>query len=491
MQWRELISEIDIQENGGGADPCITDVTCDSRCVAAGAVYVAIPGRTVHGDSFIAEAVGRGAAAVVSVNAQPACGVPWIRVDEPRKAAGRLAKKLWNVRWDDMITVGITGTNGKTTVAHLFHHLFCNTFGADRSWMLGTITYSMGAHSRPSSYTTPESVDIFRFIGRAAVRPRALTMEVSSHALALDRVEGFYYDIAVFTNLTQDHLDFHSDMESYYQAKKKLFRDHIKQGGTAVINIDDPWGMRLAEELRDVRRVTFGGNGRSMVRIMNHSCTWGGTEVEINEEGETVKVQSRLSGLFNVYNLVALWAGARALGRTSEEIRESIRTATPVTGRMQRVHIPTQYTMVVDYAHTPDALEKVLAAARPLTKGKLICVFGCGGDRDRTKRPFMAEAVAKNADEAVVTSDNPRSEEPAAIIREILTGMPLDFPHHVEPDRRMAIRKAMTMARAGDCIVVAGKGHETYQEVKGVRHHFDDAEVIAELGAELKSCDMN
>jgi UDP-N-acetylmuramoyl-L-alanyl-D-glutamate--2,6-diaminopimelate ligase len=486
MNWNELTEGIEIVERGGGDNLAVSDVTYDSRQVTAGAVYVAIPGRRTHGDSFIAEAVRRGASAIVSENARPECGVSWIRVSEPRKTAGLLAAKLWNIRWDAMITVGITGTNGKTTVAHLFHHLFSVEWGAGLSWMLGTITYSLGTRSLPSHHTTPESCDIFRFIGQARPGPRSLTMEVSSHALALDRIEGFFYDIALFTNLTQDHLDFHVSMEDYYQAKKKLFTSHIKSGGAAVINTDDPWEMRLSTELGSVNCVTFGKNNQASVQITGAECSWGKTEVEIREKGSTEKFQSSLNGLFNVYNLVALWAGARALGRTSGEIRDIIRTAPPVCGRMQRVDIPAEYTMVVDYAHTPDALEKVLAAARPLTEGRLICVFGCGGDRDRTKRPLMAGAVAENADEAVVTSDNPRSEEPMSIIREITAGMPMDFPHHVEADRRSAIFKAMKLARRGDCIVVAGKGHENYQEVKGVRHPFDDAEVISELGTEMK-----
>jgi UDP-N-acetylmuramoyl-L-alanyl-D-glutamate--2,6-diaminopimelate ligase len=235
-----------------------------------------------------------------------------------------------------------------------------------------------------------------------------------------------------------------------------------------------------------VRCVTFGKSENASIRLVDCSCQWGKTEVEIREKGVNVRFQSNLSGMFNVYNLLALWAGSRALGRTTDEIRECAMTIPPVRGRMQRVTIPTEYTMVVDYAHTPDALQKVLEAARPLTRGRLICVFGCGGDRDRSKRPLMAGAVAGTADEAVVTSDNPRSEEADSIIREIVTGMPMDFPYRVESDRRKAIRTAMGLARRGDCIVVAGKGHETYQEEKGVKRHFDDVEVIDELGAELK-----
>jgi UDP-N-acetylmuramoyl-L-alanyl-D-glutamate--2,6-diaminopimelate ligase len=491
MKWSELIKDLEVLKRGGDADPACTDVTYDSRQVKPGAVYVAIPGHKKHGDAYIADAVRSGAVAVVSENPQPACKVAWVKVANPRKTAGALAAKLWNIRWENMITVGITGTNGKTTVAHLFHHLFSKTCGAEHSWMFGTITYSLGTFTKEASRTTPESCDIFRFIGQAQKRPCALTMEVSSHALALDRIEGFMYDIAVFTNLTQDHLDFHGTMDEYYEAKKKLFSRYMKNGGTAVINIDDPWGKRLAAELGTLRCVTFGTSKEASVRLADYSCTWDGTEIEVSEKGKNVKFQSNLSGLFNVYNLIALWAGARALGRSQEEICESMRTVEPVHGRMQRVNVPAEYTMAVDYAHTPDALEKVLSAARPLTRGRLLCVFGCGGDRDRTKRPRMAEAVAKYADEAFITSDNPRSEEPMSIIREIAGGIPMDFPHRIEADRREAIRMAMKSARFGDCIVVAGKGHETYQEIKGVRHHFDDAEVITELGQEMKRNSTN
>ncbi|MBD3391248.1 MAG: UDP-N-acetylmuramoyl-L-alanyl-D-glutamate--2,6-diaminopimelate ligase [Chitinivibrionales bacterium] len=491
VDWQDLISGSAVIDRGGQGNPRVTDVTHDSRQVKPGAVYVAIPGLRVHGDAFITEAVGRGAAAVVSENAQRGCGAPWIQVRAPRKLLGTLAAKLWNVRWEDMVSVGITGTNGKTTIAHLFHHLFSETYGAERSWMFGTISYAMGASSREARCTTPESADIFRFMGLSQPGPRALTMEVSSHALALDRIEGFFYDVALFTNLSQDHLDFHKNMEDYYAAKKRLFTGHMRKDGVAVINIDDPWGARLARELKGIRQITYGRNGNATVHIADCTCSWKGTKVKINNQGETVSFQSNLSGFFNVYNLVAFWAGARALGRSDEEIRNCVKTASPVRGRMERVSIPADYTLVVDYAHTPDALEKVLSAARPLTKGRLLCVFGCGGDRDKTKRPRMAEAVAGNCDEAVVTSDNPRSEDPESIIRDILEGMPLDFPHQVVVDRREAIRTAMQTARTGDCIVVAGKGHETYQEVQGVRHHFDDVEVVNGLQAEMNKAKVN
>jgi UDP-N-acetylmuramoyl-L-alanyl-D-glutamate--2,6-diaminopimelate ligase len=347
--------------------------------------------------------------------------------------------------------------------------------------MFGTIAYVLGETTVDAPNTTPEASDIFRHIGTARRAPKTLTMEVSSHALALDRVGGFAFDLAVWTNLTQDHLDFHKTMEDYYQAKKRLFTEYLKPHGVAAVNIDDEFGKRLVGEISGVPTITFGADQQADVRLAGHTCTWDGTAVEILYQGGTVRFNSSLNGLFNVYNLGMFWAGSRALNRDEAEVAKAATTVPAVKGRIERAKVPTDYTLVVDYAHTPDALEKILVAARSLTKGKLVCVFGCGGDRDRTKRPLMAKTVAQNCDEAVVTSDNPRTEKPTAIIAEVLTGMPLDFPHHVVEDRKEAIRRAMQIARRGDCVVVAGKGHETYQEINGVRHHFDDMEVITDL----------
>jgi UDP-N-acetylmuramoyl-L-alanyl-D-glutamate--2,6-diaminopimelate ligase len=346
--------------------------------------------------------------------------------------------------------------------------------------MFGTIDYQLGMQTRPASHTTPESHDVFRLIGQAQEKPRAVIMEVSSHALALDRIGGMAYDVGLLTNVTLDHLDFHKSMEAYYQAKKRLFTDYLKTTGAGVVNIDDAWGRRLAQELKGKKLITYGTSADAAVRIVNHECTWDGSAVELSTADGRVEFRSALRGFFNVYNMTTLYAGSLALNYDRASVERAFAATATVPGRMDRVPLKADFAVIVDYAHTPDALINILQTARPLTKGKLICVFGCGGDRDRTKRPIMGSAVASFADEAIVTSDNPRSEKPISIIEEIIKGIPLDFPHIIVPDRRSAIKKALSMAHKGDCVVIAGKGHEDYQEIQGKREPFNDRDVVIE-----------
>ena len=486
MRWNDLISSLPMQDRGGTGNPDILDVTCDSRAVTPGALYVSIPGLKKHGDIFIADAVARGACALLSENAQSSCGIPWGKVDNTRKLLGVVSKAVWAVDTSQIVFVGITGTNGKTTTAYLFQNLLGQVFGKTAVWMYGTVLYATGEEQSPAQRTTPESADIFRSIGTAKNKPKAVVMEVSSHALALDRIAGISYDCAIWTNLTQDHLDFHKSMEDYYTAKKRLFTEFLGSQGRAIINIDDPWGKRLSQELGNVSQVTYGKSDEARVRIVHAKSTGQSTEITLNVDGDTERLTSGLAGYFNVYNMTALVAGAYALAIDWETIEHSFETMGMVPGRMERVGIEADFSVYVDYAHTPDALDNMLASARSLTRGRLLCVFGCGGDRDKTKRPLMAQAVVQHCDEAIITSDNPRNEKPGAIIDDILKGIPLDFPHVVIVDRKEAIRKALAAARSGDCLVVAGKGHEDYQEIGNVRLHFDDRETIIELFAEVK-----
>jgi len=348
-------------------------------------------------------------------------------------------------------------------------------------WMFGTIEYQIGSEIYPAPNTTPEGVDIYRFIGAAETKPRAIVMEASSHSLVLHRLEGMRFDCGVWTNLTQDHLDFHSDMNTYYNAKKLLITDYLKSNSRWVVNIDDPWGKKLAEEMGECGRRTFGKHEDADIQIVDSHSDWDGNTVSVFVDGKKQQYHSPLTGIFNVFNMVSVIAGAQALSFSYDEIGGMFKTFPGVPGRMERVPIDAPFTVIVDYAHTPDALVNILQAARPLTNGKLVCVFGCGGDRDSTKRPLMANAVIEHCDEALVTSDNPRSESPGAIVAQVEAAIPLDFPHWVEVDRREAIRRALSIVKPGDCIVIAGKGHEQYQEINGVRHHFNDKEVVCEL----------
>lgn len=480
------MSQLPAQSRGGEGNPAVSDVTCDSRSVVPGSLFVSIKGFKVHGDSFIRQAIARGACAVLSENSQDGCGVVWAKTTQPRKCLGLASRLIYGIDLSTITCVGITGTNGKTTIAHLFRTLLSQKHPSEDVWMFGTIRYYAGGKSEAAHNTTPEAHEIFRDISQAKRKPAAIVMEVSSHSLTLDRIAGCAYDCALFTNLTQDHLDFHKTMEEYYQAKKILFTSHLKDQGNAVINIDDDYGKRLASELPAGRVVTFGTSAGSDIRIVRSQCDWDSTAIDVTVAGRPFSFLSKLIGCFNAYNMTALCAGAHALGIGMDMVRKCFEAIDMVPGRMEKVTLDAPYSVFVDYAHSPDALENVLSTAAKLTKGRLICVFGCGGDRDRTKRPLMAAAVARHTDEAIVTSDNPRSERPDTIIAEICVGMPLDFPFRVIVDRKEAIRAALATARPADCIVVAGKGHEDYQEIKGVRHHFDDREEVRKEFEALK-----
>lgn len=477
MLWQELIADLDVLDSGGRGNPTVQDIAYDSRRVSEGVVFVAIPGVKQNGEEFIDSAIKSGACAVISQSAQPQCVVPWVKVRDARMALGGAAKTLWRTE-QDITTVGITGTNGKTTTALLVRSLLRVGRHPDTVWLYGTVGYCYNGATRPAPTTTPSAADILRQVAQATMRPSALVMEVSSHALQLNRVAGLSYNVAVWTNLTQDHLDFHKTVDDYYQAKRGLFTRYLSDGGYAVINTDDPWGRRLSTELIQGEQISYGEGEDARVRILDWRGDLDGSLLTVSIDGDRHQFRTRLCGAFNRYNLAALCAVARALCLDHTTVQTALDSVENIPGRMERVRPPEDFAAIVDYAHTPDALDKALATAREITPGRLICVFGCGGDRDRTKRPLMARAVARHCDQAVVTSDNPRSEEPNAIIEETVTGMPLDFAYEVCADRREAISKALALAGKGDCIVIAGKGHEDYQEIQGKRHHFDDREVV-------------
>jgi UDP-N-acetylmuramoyl-L-alanyl-D-glutamate--2,6-diaminopimelate ligase len=490
VKWEEIASELGVRRRGGEGNPDISGVCYDSRVVGAGCLFVAVPGLKTHGDRFIDEAIAAGAVAVLSENEQPDCRVPWAQVTNAREAVGRTARSLWarDVQVECMIAV--TGTNGKTTTAGLFHDLLTRRYGPRAAWMFGTISYQVNGETMAAPNTTPESADIFRMIGTSATRPSAIVMEASSHALQLQRLAGLDFDLAVWTNLTQDHLDFHKTLEAYYAAKKRLFDHHMRPGGSAVINIDDEWGKRLYEECGALTRLSFGEHQSADVRIVDWTCDWSGSTLTVQMQGTPQRLTSALTGSFNRFNMAAFCAGALALGYSVSDMQATLSSVTRVPGRMERVALDAPFTVVVDYAHTPDALSKLLATVRELTPGRVLTVFGCGGDRDRAKRPIMGEAVARASDEAVVTSDNPRTEEPGAILDDILRGIPRGFPHEVAVQRVDAIRLALSKARRGDTVVVAGKGHETYQEINGTRYPFDDKQVVGrEYGALMEQTD--
>jgi UDP-N-acetylmuramoyl-L-alanyl-D-glutamate--2,6-diaminopimelate ligase len=471
MTVRELLGEGPAVEIGG--------LAYDNRAVRPGTLFFCVPGFTRDGHDFAPDAVERGAAALV-VTRPLELGVPEVRVGDVREAMAVAAARFYGDPTARLAVVGVTGTNGKTTTAFLVRSLL--EAAGRQTGLLGTVTAMVAGEERPTVRTTPEAIDLQRtFREMLDGGDVACAMEISSHALELRRAEGIHVAVAIFTNLTQDHLDFHPDMEAYFHAKRRLFASPLTD--VRVLNVDDPCGRRLADEFPG--SVTFAIDAPADYRATDLESGFTGTDGTFATPDGAFRVHVPLPGRFNVLNALGAWAAARALGAPPEGLVEALAVAGRVPGRFEPVAEGQPFAVLVDYAHTPDSLENVLRAARELADGRVIAVFGAGGDRDRGKRPLMGQIAARLADICLVTSDNPRSEDPEAIIAEILAGTG-DAPHvEHDADRRASIRRAVSLARAGDVIVIAGKGHEQGQEFEGGRKEpFDDVTVAREaLGA--------
>jgi UDP-N-acetylmuramoyl-L-alanyl-D-glutamate--2,6-diaminopimelate ligase len=467
--------------DAAGTDADILRIEYDSRRVRPGDLFVAIRGEKFDGWAHAAEAARRGALAIVSDREPPAGfpDLPWVTFDRPRLALARLAARLAGNPAERLVLAGVTGTNGKTTTTTLIAALFEAHFGT--SGFLGTVGYRAGERQLEAPRTTPEAPVIQDLLAEM-VREKipAAAMEVSSHALALERVEGCRFDAAVFTNLTPEHLDFHGDMEAYYAAKRMLFGLR-KPAAPAIVNVDDPSGARMAAEIAGPV-VTFSARGLpSSVVAGNVSCDLSGTVLDAIGPDGRVRIESPMIGRFNVENLLAAAACGFALKIPAETMRHAFASVRNVPGRFERVEAGQPYTILVDYAHTPDALERLLRAVREVSDGRLILVFGCGGDRDRTKRAPMGAIAGKLADFAITTSDNPRSEDPEAILSEIERGLVASGASYRRiADREQAIRAAVSLAGPGSVLVIAGKGHETTQVIGDRELPFDDRRVAAE-----------
>ena len=515
MKLSELLMSLDTISTEGNLGSEISGITDDSRVVTTGQLFVAVKGQREDGHAFV-EQVCRSHVGGVVVQApfqvpshlKKGPGPAWVTVTDSRKALGQLAAQFFRRPSRALTMVGVTGTNGKTTVAHVSHALL--EAGGRRAGLLGTVGYRIGAEHRAASHTTPGAVPLQSLLHRMVdVGMDSAVLEVSSHALALDRVEGCEFDVVVFTNLSQDHLDFHHDMDAYYQAKRRLFRDFVvsdrrpaavdRPQGTshepsakrAIINVDDAWGLRLkAETLVPVW--TYSTHREADLHATNLDLSRNGTRFTAHTPLGSVKIQSALVGEHNVSNLLAGMGVAMACGTSLDTIQEGIREFRAVPGRFERVETGRDFSVIVDYAHTDDALAKALATARRLGEGRILTVFGCGGDRDRDKRPKMGRVAAERSDVVFMTADNPRTEDPESILRDIERGA-LDLPtsrrgaFHLIPDRRAAIRAALLEARAGDVVLIAGKGHEDYQIIGKTRYPFDDRDVARELLTALPS----
>src|SRR4051794_33203244 len=463
MQLREVLGDA-----ARDAPPVeVTALAYDNQLVTLGTLFFCVPGFTRDGHDFAPDAIERGAVALV-VQRSLGLGVPEVLVDDVRAAMAPAAAALAGDPTARLTTVGITGTNGKTTSAFLMRAVL--EAGGRATGLLGTVTAIVGGEQRTVARTTPEAIDLqHTFAEMLAAGDDAVVMEVSSHALALHRADAIHWSAAVFTNLTQDHLDFHADMEDYFLAKRRLFEAGPE---LAVINVDDPYGARLALDLPDAIRIGL-DSPDAQVRATDLRGDATGTAFAV----EGLRLRTTLPGRFNVLNALGAVVVARELGVEDAAIAEGLAGAELPPGRFEPVDEGQPFAVFVDYSHKPDALEHVLRAARGLTpEGRVIVVFGAGGDRDRGKRPLMGAIAAREADVSFVTSDNPRSEDPEAIIAEILGGIDGAGDVRVDPDRRAAIGAAIREARPGDVVVIAGKGHEQGQELAGGRKEpFDDA----------------
>ena len=481
MKLKDLLKDIPVLECTADQELEIGSVCYDSRKAEPGCLCVAVSGFASDGNRFIPMALGKGAVAVVTAT-KPQEDVPYVLVESDRLALAMLGCNFYGHPAKSMTMIGITGTNGKTSVTLLLKHLLETVKGA-KVGLIGTMENLIGDEVIPTERTTPESFELQGLFAR--MRSAGCThvvMEVSSHAVALERIGGVHYDVAAFTNLTEDHLDFHKTMENYCDAKAELFT----RCDRAVVNADDSWSGRILAKVSCPVLTTSLKRG-DLTATDVHMISDGIAFTAVHE-GKAVAVQLPIPGRFTVYNAITVLAVALQLGIGLEDAAQALKTAKGVKGRVEVVPTPgEEYTVLIDYAHTPDGLENVLSSVRDFCKGRLIAVFGCGGDRDRTKRPIMGQIGARIADIAIVTSDNPRTEDPDAIIRDILQGIdPTVENVAVIENRVSAIRYAMDIGEKHDIIILAGKGHETYQEIHGVKHHMDEREIVADYLAEKR-----
>jgi len=483
MKLEKLLSDVKVIKGNVSLSMDITEVVYDSRKVTPGCMFVAITGFATDGNKYIPMALQKGAAVVVTAKAQEN-EIPYIQVENDRLALAQIGANYYDHPGKAMQLIGITGTNGKTSSTLLLKHVLEQVLGA-KVGLMGTMENMIGNVSIPTERTTPESFELQALLAR--MRDGGCThaiMEVSSHAIALDRVAGLHYTVAAFTNLTEDHLDFHKTMEDYCRTKAELFCRCDK----AVANCDDAWFKPMTQKATCPVLTTSVKNA-AQLQAENLELLSDGISFTAVYGNEKVPVRLPIPGKFTVYNALTVLGCALQLGISLQDAAEALKTAKGVKGRVEVVPTPGKdYTVLIDYAHTPDGLENVLSSVKDYCKGRLIAVFGCGGDRDPIKRPIMGKIGTEIADIAIITSDNPRTEEPMKIIEDILKGVDsAKKSYEVIENRPKAIQYAMDIAQKNDIIVLAGKGHETYQEICGVKHHLDEREVVAAYLAETRN----
>ncbi len=473
MQLSELLRDVPVREMTADPGLEIADVRYDSRQVGPGDLFVAVEGFQSDGHKFIPMAAERGAAAVLCAR-KPDADIPYILTDDTRSALALVSAAYFGHPSRRLVMIGVTGTNGKTTSTTLIKHILEDCLGA-KVGLIGTIANYIGDEEYPAARTTPESYDLQKLLRQMAdAGCTHAVMEVSSHALFLGRTADIRFRAGLFTNLTQDHLDFHGTMLGYAEAKAMLF----SACDAAALNTDDSWSTFMAQRAA-CPTLSFGTHGGEELAAHDIAYTAAGVRFTATLGNQRAEVRLGIPGQFSVSNALTALAAGALLDIPLDAMAAALGRARGVKGRVEVVPTPEDYTIVIDYAHTPDALEKILQTMKAVAPGRVVAVFGCGGDRDATKRPIMGRIAAENADFLIVTSDNPRTERPDAIIRDIVEGVPAGTPMTVIEDRPAAIRWAMDHHEPGDVIVLAGKGHETYQEVCGVKNHMDEREIVA------------
>lgn len=487
----EIMKGIETLDISGDTGIDIAGLSYDSRKTGKGHLFFALPGEHTDGHSFIEKAVERGAAAIVYerpglyLSGGPGSGVTFLHVKDSRQAIAFASNNFFQRPSESLKVIGITGTNGKTTTTYLLKAIL-EEWG-QKVGLIGTIQYMIKDAVHAAVHTTPEALEFQALLHEMLEADCGYVVtEVSSHALAQKRVDGTVFKGAVFTNLTRDHLDFHKTMEDYFTAKTRLFTELLDQSAASVINYDDPWGRKLEALLKGERGdvYTYGIEPGPDLTASDIHDSFNGLRFSVMFHGRKYDVVSSLMGQPNVYNILSAAGASISLGVPWEVVLEGIKKAEPATGRFEKVDAGQEFLAIVDFAHTQDALERLIHTARGLSKGKIITVFGCGGDRDRGKRPVMGALATRLSDMVIITSDNPRSEKPEDIIKEIESGA-VRKNYLLEPDRKEAIKRAVLMAGEGDIVLIAGKGHETYQETGGKRYAFNDREVLEEAIKQL------
>ncbi len=478
MNVEQLLKGVEILETTGDLSCEISSIEYDSRRVIPGALFVALPGGNVDGAGYIEDAAQRGAVAVLS---QTPCELggnfSWVQVSNARRAMAQIARTFYDHPAQKLSTVGITGTNGKTTVSFMVREIF--KAAKKRPGMIGTVRYEIGDRVLPATRTTPEAPDIQNMLAQMKRSDcDSVIMEISSHALDQHRVEGIEFDAAIFTNLTQDHLDYHGTLENYFEVKSRLF-SQIR--GQAIVNRDDPWGRRLIDECcQKDRCISYGFTEEATVRGFDAQTDANGSRMKVESPWGDIEISLQLIGRFNLSNALAAFAAAASLGVSIEIIAQALNGMENVPGRLEAIPGRKKKRVYVDYAHTDDALRNVLEALREITPGKLVVVFGCGGNRDIGKRQLMGEVASRLADYSIITNDNPRTEIPEKIAADISVGFDSDRKYEVVLDRRAAIARGIELIGKKDVLLVAGKGHETTQEFNGTIVPFDDRETVQE-----------